>query len=263
MSAVLQKMPELVGAVKEEKETRKKRKDSKSAEICSVATENGELTNGLIPEEKPPQKHDFGPHLKIIKINDQVRELQTILRDKETQRGDFVFYADRLIRLVVEESLNQLPYETCSVKTPTGAMYEGLAFQRGNCGVSIMRSGEAMEKGLRDCCRSIRIGKILIKVNEETKTPTVYYAKFPPGMEQRRVLLMYPLLTDSGVTVITAIRVLLEHGVKEENILLLNVFATPNGVKLLLKNFPSVTILTSEVHSDCPSYFGQRYFGTD
>ena len=35
------------------------------------------------------------------------------------------------------------------------------------------------------------------------------------------------------------------------------------GVKQLLKNFPSVTILTSEVHSDCPSYFGQRYFGTD
>ena len=30
-----------------------------------------------------------------------------------------------------------------------------------------------MEKGLRDCCRSIRIGKILIKVNEETKMPTV------------------------------------------------------------------------------------------
>lgn len=34
---------------------------------------------------------------------------------------------------------------------------------------------------------------------------------------------------DSGATVITAIRVLVEHGVKEENILLLNVFATPNG----------------------------------
>ena len=33
--------------------------------------------------------------------------------------------------------------------------------------------GEAMEKGLRDCCRSIRIGKILIKMNEEAKTPMV------------------------------------------------------------------------------------------
>lgn len=35
------------------------------------------------------------------------------------------------------------------------------------------------------------------------------------------------------------------------------------GVELVLKHFPSVTILTSEVLSDCPSSFGQRYFGTD
>lgn len=253
---------------KEESEARRKRKDSKTTGKCNTAAENGEVLNGLpvAADEKPPGtavRDEFGSQLKIIQINDQVRELQTILRDKETERGDFVFYADRLIRLVVEEGLNQLPYETCTVTTPTGASYEGLAFQRGNCGVSIMRSGEAMEKGLRDCCRSIRIGKILIKVNEECKTPMVYYAKFPPGIDQRKVLLMYPLLTDSGATIITAIKVLLDHGVKQENILLLNVFATPNGVKQLLKNFPSVTILTSEVHSDCPSYFGQRYFGTD
>jgi len=38
---------------------------------------------------------------------------------------------------------------------------------------------------------------------------------------------------DSGATVITAVRVLLEHGVKEENILPLNVFATPKGENLL------------------------------
>lgn len=38
---------------------------------------------------------------------------------------------------------------------------------------------------------------------------------------------------DSGATVITAVKVLLEHGVKEENILLLNVFATPKGENLL------------------------------
>ena len=83
MSSVLQKMPELVGS-KGEKETRRKRKDSKSAGKSSVSSENAEITNGVNqpPEEKPPVSHDFGPQLKIIKMNDQVRELQTILRDK-------------------------------------------------------------------------------------------------------------------------------------------------------------------------------------
>ena len=36
-----------------------------------------------------------------------------------------------------------------------------------------------MEKGLRDCCRSIRIGKILIKFNEESKTPMVMQLIIP------------------------------------------------------------------------------------
>jgi uracil phosphoribosyltransferase len=48
--------------------------------------------------------------------------------------------------LVIEESLNQLPFSKCVVTTPTGASYQGLKYQKGNCGVSIVRSGEAMEQ---------------------------------------------------------------------------------------------------------------------
>ena len=46
--------------------------------------------------------------------------------------------------------------------------YNGLRYQKGNCGVSIVRSGEAMEKALQDCCRSMRIGKILVDSDTET-----------------------------------------------------------------------------------------------
>lgn len=47
---------------------------------------------------------------------------------------------------MIEESLNQLPFTKCVVVTPTGAEYPGLKYQKGNCGVSIVRSGEAMEQ---------------------------------------------------------------------------------------------------------------------
>jgi len=53
-----------------------------------------------------------------------------------------------------------------------------------------------MEQGLRDCCRSIRIGKILIQSDEETQKAKVYYAKFPPDISRRKVLLMYPILSE-------------------------------------------------------------------
>lgn len=61
-----------------------------------------------------------------------------------------------------------------SVKTPTGSEYQGIDFKGRICGVSIMRAGEAMEQGLRDCCRSVRIGKILIQRDEETHQPKVW-----------------------------------------------------------------------------------------
>lgn len=152
---------------------------------------------------------------------------------RNTSRNDFKFYADRLIRLVIEESLNQLPYTECSVMTPTGAIYNGLKwvinnaylsypyltsivslyifisilftkfkrYRSGNCGVSIVRSGEAMEQGLRDCCRSIRIGKILVESDAETHAAKVVYARFPDDISKRQVLLMYPIMS-TGNTII-------------------------------------------------------------
>ncbi|XP_054571453.1 uracil phosphoribosyltransferase homolog isoform X3 [Eptesicus fuscus] len=204
----------------------------------------------------------IGAQLKLLPMNEQIRELQTIIRDKTASRGDFMFSADRLIRLVVEEGLNQLPYKECMVTTPTGYKYEGVKFEKGNCGVSIMRSGEAMEQGLRDCCRSIRIGKILIQSDEETQKAKVYYAKFPPDIYRRKVLLMYPILS-TGNTVIEAVKVLIEHGVQPSVIILLSLFSTPHGAKSIIQEFPDITILTTEVHPVAPTHFGQKYFGTD
>ncbi|VEL44040.1 unnamed protein product [Protopolystoma xenopodis] len=78
----------------------------------------------------------------------------------------------------------------------SGHTYAGIRFLRGNCGVAVVRSGEAMERGLRDCCRSIRIGKILIQTAEEADQTEarVFYAKLPPNIESRKILLMYPIL---------------------------------------------------------------------
>lgn len=56
-----------------------------------------------------------------------------------------------------------------------------------------MRAGEAMEQGLRDCCRSVRIGKILIQRDEETSLPKLFYDKLPEDIAERWVLLLDPM----------------------------------------------------------------------
>ncbi|KAJ3511203.1 hypothetical protein NLJ89_g4238 [Agrocybe chaxingu] len=151
----------------------------------------------------------------------QLEALYTIIRDKETSRGDFLFYSDRIIRLLVEEGLNHLPVVARTVETPTGAIYNGLAFEGKICGVSILRAGEAMEAGLREVCRSVRIGKILIQRDEETALPKLFYSKFPPDIAQRYVLLLDPMLATGG-SAIKAVEVLMEHGVPQERIIFIN-----------------------------------------
>ncbi|EFJ17251.1 hypothetical protein SELMODRAFT_115138, partial [Selaginella moellendorffii] len=99
----------------------------------------------------------------VIQSTYQIRGMHTLIRDQETTKHDFVFYADRLIRLVVEHGLGHLPFQEKQVITPTaGSVYTGVDFCKKLCGVSIIRSGERMENALRACCKGIKIGKILI-----------------------------------------------------------------------------------------------------
>ncbi|EPZ31636.1 uracil phosphoribosyltransferase [Rozella allomycis CSF55] len=210
-------------------------------------------------------------NVKLLEQTNELKALLTIVRDRETERSDFIFYSDRIIRLLVEEGLNYLPCISKQIETPTGAVYSGLKFGGKICGVSIMRAGEAMEQGLRECCRSVRIGKILIQRDEETALPKLYYAKLPQDISDRYVLLLDPMLATGG-TCKKAIQVLIEHGVPEENVIFLNLIAAPEGIKAIHSSYPKVQIVTAEIDQglDEKKYispglgdFGCRYFGTD
>ena len=93
------------------------------------------------------------PLFNVIQNNFQIRGMHTIIRDRNSEISDFIFYCDRLIRVVVEAGLGLLPFTEKSVLTPTGTRYIGVDFCRAICGVSIIRSGEAMETALRNCCK--------------------------------------------------------------------------------------------------------------
>ncbi|KAF8632416.1 hypothetical protein AX17_004857 [Amanita inopinata Kibby_2008] len=173
----------------------------------------------------------------------QLEALYTIIRDKETSRGDFLFYSDRIIRLLVEEGLNHLPVVKRTVETPTGAIYDGVGFKGKICGVSILRAGEAMEAGLREVCRSVRIGKILIQRDEETAKPKLFYSKFPHDIADRYVLLLDPMLATGG-SAMKAIEVLMEHNVPEERIIFINLIASPEGLKTFCAKYPKLKVIT-------------------
>merc|ERR1712113_433459 len=63
-------------------------------------------------------------NLHLLKSTMQTRGMHTKIRCRSTPRSDFVFYADRLIRLIVEMALGKLPSTECTVHTPAGDPYE-------------------------------------------------------------------------------------------------------------------------------------------
>ncbi|WFD34780.1 uracil phosphoribosyltransferase [Malassezia cuniculi] len=178
----------------------------------------------------------------------QLHALLTIIRDRDTPRSDFIFYSDRIIRILVEEGLNYLPVDEHTVMTPTGVPYTGVAFHGRICGVSILRAGEAMETALREVCRSVRIGKILIQRDERTAQPKLFYAKLPDDIADRWVLLLDPMLATGG-SAIQAMNVLVSHGVKPEKIIFLNMIASPEGLQNVWKAYPQVRVVSAWVDS--------------
>ncbi|KAJ9683343.1 hypothetical protein PVL29_019078 [Vitis rotundifolia] len=210
------------------------------------------------------------PNVFIILLTFQIRGMHTLIRDVKTTKHDFVFYADRLIRLVVEHGLGHLPFTEKQITTPTGSVYSGVVFCRRLCGVSIIRSGESMENALRACCKGIKIGKILIH-GEGNDGRQLIYENLPDDIASRHVLLLDPVLA-SGNSAVKAISLLLSKGVAESNIIFLNLVAAPEGIHAVCKKFPTLKIVTSEIDMSLNKdlrvipgmgEFGDRYFGTD
>ncbi|PWA95504.1 uridine kinase-like protein [Artemisia annua] len=207
------------------------------------------------------------PNLYVIQSTFQIRGMHTLIRDFQTTKPDFTFYADRLIHLVVEHGLRHLPFTEKQVITPSGSEYTGVEFHERVCGVSIIRSGESMEKALQACCKDIKIGKILIH-REGDNGQQLIYEKLPQDISERHVLLLNPVL-GTGNLAVEAISLLLKKGVPEGNIIFLNLISAPQGVHMVCKKFPRIKIVTSEIETGLNQdsnvvpgmgEFGDRYF---
>uniref|UniRef100_A0A8C6WKZ0 uridine/cytidine kinase n=1 Tax=Neogobius melanostomus TaxID=47308 RepID=A0A8C6WKZ0_9GOBI len=210
--------------------------------------------------------------LSVLESTPQVRGMHTIIRNKETSRDEFIFYSKRLMRLLIERALSFLPSQVHIVQTPQGEDYEGRSFTgKRITGVSILRAGETMEPALRAVCKDVRIGKILIQTNQDTGEPELHYLRLPKDIGEDHVILM-DCTVSTGAAAMMAVRVLLDHDVQEDKILLVSLLMAEMGVHSVAYAFPQVKIITTAVDKKVNDLFhiipgignfGDRYFGTD
>ncbi len=139
------------------------------------------------------------------------------------------------------------------------------------CGVSILRAGETMEQTLREVVKDCKVGKILIQTNPTNQETELYFLRLPKDIQNYKVLLMDATVA-TGAAAMMAIRVLIDHEVPPENIILLSLIMAETGVHSLGYAHPKVKLVTSAVDKKLNEKFyvlpgignfGDRFFGTD
>lgn len=224
-----------------------------------------DLVLEIDPDEPLPS------NLYVVEDTPQVRGLQAIIRNRNADRDDFVFYSKRLMRILMEKSMSLLPFEPYTCETPQGILYEGLKFKGEICGVSILRAGEALEDALVSVCKDVAIGKLLIQTNKNTTEPELHCLRLPSDIGRFQVVLMDATVS-TGAAALMAIRILLDHDVKEENIMFVSLIMARVGVHTISSVFPKVKIVTASVDPELNEKyyikpgmgnFGNRYFGTE
>lgn len=211
-----------------------------------------------------------GGDIHLLPQTNQLRAMHTIIRDENASRGAFVAHSRRIVRLLLEASMDLLPYDEHHVTTPVGGRYRGVKLATELCAVPVIRAGESMEVEFNELCPEVPVGKILIQRDKQTKRPHLFYSNLPDDVAERHVLLLEPMLATGG-SACAAIGVLLEAGVPERNIVFVNFLASPVGLEALRKAHPGVQIVTSSIEERLSENalmvpgigdFGDRFFGT-
>ncbi|KAJ3152085.1 Uridine-cytidine kinase-like 1 [Geranomyces michiganensis] len=229
------------------------------------------LTLKVALNSKFDANQELPANLRILKPTNELKALLTIIRDRTTSRHDFIFYAERLSRMIVERGLTELPFSSVDIPTPIGnQIYKGVVWKGEVCGVSIIRAGLTMEQGLRSVVKDIPIGKMLIQTDQSTGEPQLHYCKLPADITSRYVLVSDAQIA-TGAAALMAIRVIIDHEVPADRIIFLSLLASPLGLHTIARAFPEVRIVVAEVDKEideqghlCPGFgnFGDRYFGT-
>jgi len=220
------------------------------------------------PKLSPSELH---PNVVVLESR-AIQVLLSGLRDKETPNSKFMDCADRLFRILAEESLAQVDSVVpVTIKTQCG-LANGLTAPEleSVCAVAILRSGDALLQAFHQISRGISKGNLLIQRDETTKKPRLFICQLPNDLQNKQLLLLDPMLATGGSAKL-AIQLLIDKGVPQEHIIFVNMVCTPDGLSALAAAYPAVKVVTCAVDDGLTSGkfvrpglgdFGDRYYNT-
>lgn len=157
--------------------------------------------------------------------------------------------------------MNNVHYSSKTVLTPLFNEYHGLSPEGEVSAVMLLRGGAAFETGLKRVIPDCRSGRILIQSSLQTGEPELHYSRLPDNIETHESVLVLDAQMSSGGSALMAIQVLVDHGVKQDRIVLATYSAGRLGLHRLTSVFPGITVVAAKIIPDIEDrWVEKRYF---
>jgi len=203
--------------------------------VANYEVEDEELMNSMIP--KPITNEIIDKTVELVmdpKRND----------DKEAMTNAL----NTLTEQISEQALNALPSEILELYNSNPKEY--LNKISIICVSNIGRKMEPIikEKLIPESVKGDYISheNMLIQTEETSNEPQLFVCELLSSIKNQHVFLVDGIIS-TGSAAIMAIKVLLDHNVKEENIVFLSLLSSPKGLYVITKTFPKVKVITLNI----------------
>ncbi|KAF2755305.1 uridine-cytidine kinase-like protein-like 1 [Pseudovirgaria hyperparasitica] len=206
----------------------------------------------------------LSPNVIVLPDTNQIRAINTLLLDPNTDAEDYIFYFDRLSSILIERAVSLQPYDPITILTPQGNKYSGLTTSgHGSVSaVAILRGGSILEPGLRRILPECKTGRLLIQTNPRTGEPELHYLQLAPDVEKHSLVMLLDPQMSSGGAALMAVRVLVDHGVSEDRIVFVTYMAGRTGLQRMMSVFPNLRVVLCRVVDDMEvRWVEKRYLG--
>ena len=211
-------------------------------------------------------KNEGGTAVTVI-THPLVQHNLTRLRDERTESQEFRRVLSEVAALMIYEATRSFATQKVTVRTPL-ATTRGLRLRQDVVLVPILRAGLGMLDSILQLIPKAKVGFIGLKREETTLAAQFYHKSLPKDLRRCEVILIDPMLATGGSTV-AAMALLTELGAR--NVRLVNLVASPEGIRHALNHYPTLRIFTAAIDArlDNRGYIvpglgdaGDRLFGT-
>ena len=170
----------------------------------------------------------------------------TLMRKKDTSTKDFRELLEEITMLMTYEVTKDFPLKEIEIETPVAKCKSNVLIDENVVVVPILRAGLGMSSGVIKMFPKAGIGHVGLYRDPQTLKPIEYYCKLPSDINQRKVIVVDPMLATGGSSS-AALTLIKNKGAVD--MILMGLVAAPKGVEVITHDHPDIPIYVAAIDS--------------